>query len=360
MFEISTDMNATKPLTPDTQRWLAVERRDGAADGTFVYGVNTTGIYCRPSCGSKAARRENVVYFETPEDAERAGFRACKRCRPNQQGLVAERAEMIAGACRMIEEAEEPPSLEALAAAAGVSRYHFHRLFKEATGVTPKAYAATARAEKLRGELLGGASVTQAIFDAGYNASSRFYEESTSRLGMRPKQYRDGGRDAQIKFAIGECSLGSVLVAATEKGVCAIDFGSDAASLLEQLQDRFPEADLVGGDNSFEALVANIIGYLEMPRGDLDLPLDIRGTAFQHKVWAALRAIPVGKTASYSDIARAIGKPSAVRAVARACSANRIAVAIPCHRVVRLDGDVSGYRWGVDRKRELLSREAAA
>lgn len=360
MYEIFADMNATTPSAGDTDRWLAVEQRDEAADGAFVYGVKTTGIYCRPSCGSKAARRKNVVYFDNATDAEQAGFRACKRCRPDRQDPGAERAEMIAKACQMIEEAEEPPSLEALASAAGVSRYHFHRLFKTATGVTPKSYAAAARARKLRSELDGGASVTRAIFDAGYNASSRFYEESASRLGMRPKQYRDGGRDAHIKFAIGECSLGTVLVAATEKGVCAIDFGSNADDLLKQLQDRFPQADLVGGDASFEALVSKIIGYLEMPRGDLDLPLDIRGTAFQHKVWAALRAIPVGQTASYTDIARAIGKPSAVRAVAQACSANRIAVAIPCHRVVRLDGDVSGYRWGVDRKRELLSREAAA
>ncbi|MCR9135051.1 MAG: bifunctional DNA-binding transcriptional regulator/O6-methylguanine-DNA methyltransferase Ada [Alphaproteobacteria bacterium] len=360
MFEISTDMNTTNPSSGDAERWLAVEQRSEKADGTFVYGVTTTGIYCRPSCGSKAARRENVVYFDDPSDAEKSGFRACKRCRPNEQGQAVQRAEMIAHACRMIEGAEEPPSLEVLAKAAGVSRYHFHRIFKSVTGVTPKAYAAAARVKKLRGELVGSASVTRAIFDAGYNASSRFYEESTSRLGMRPKQFRDGGRDTQIKFAIGECSLGSVLVAATDKGVCAIDLGSDAAELLASLQDRFPQADLIGGDEAFERLVARVIGYLEEPHGELDLPLDIRGTAFQHQVWAALRAIPAGKTVSYTDIAKAIGKPSAVRAVAQACSANRIAVAIPCHRVVRLDGDVSGYRWGVDRKRALLSREAAA
>lgn len=360
MFEISTDMNTTPPSSGDTERWLAVEQRSETADGTFVYGVTTTGIYCRPSCGSKAARRENIVYFDNATDAEKSGYRACKRCRPNEPGQAVQRAEMIADACRMIEAADEPPSLDVLARAAGVSRYHFHRIFKATTGVTPKAYAAASRAKKMRGELAEGASVTRAIFDAGYNASSRFYEESTSRLGMRPKQFRDGGRDAQIKFAIGECSLGTVLIAATDKGVCAIDFGSDAAELLALLQDRFPQAELIGGDESFEKLVARVIGYLETPRGELDLPLDIRGTAFQHQVWAALRAIPAGKTVSYTDIARAIGKPSAVRAVAQACSANRIAVAIPCHRVVRLDGDVSGYRWGVDRKRALLSREAAA
>lgn len=360
MSEISVDVKPPNSRARDAERWIAVEQRDSAADGQFVYGVKTTGIYCRPSCGSRAARRENVVYFDDPAEAENAGFRACKRCNPKQQGQAEKRADMVAAACRMIEEAEEQPSLDALAKAAGVSRYHFHRLFKEVAGVTPRAYAAASRAQKMRGELVGGASVTHAIYDAGYNASSRFYEESTSRLGMRPNQYRDGGRDAQIRFAIGECSLGTVLVAATDKGVCAIDFGSDAADLLEQLQDRFPRAELVGGDDSFEALVATVIGYLETPRGALDLPLDIRGTAFQHKVWAALRAIPVGQTVSYTDIAQAIGKPLAVRAVAQACAANRIAVAIPCHRVVRMDGNVSGYRWGVDRKRALLSREAAA
>jgi AraC family transcriptional regulator of adaptative response/methylated-DNA-[protein]-cysteine methyltransferase len=359
MSEVSAEIRIADPFPGDADRWNAVQRRDRTADGEFVYGVKTTGIFCRPSCGSKAARRENVDFYDNPEAAKAAGFRACKRCRPGEPDKSQRRAEMVAAACRAIEEAEEPPSLEALAKAARVSRYHFHRQFKEVTGVTPKAYAAACRAGKLRGELESGASVTSAIFDAGYNASSRFYEESTSRLGMRPRQYRDGGRDAQIKFAVGECSLGAVLVAATGEGVCAIDFGEDAGDLVEGLQDRFPRAELVGGDDAFEALVATVIGHLEVPRGELELPLDIRGTAFQQKVWAALRTIPAGKTASYSDIARAIGKPSAVRAVAQACSANRIAVAIPCHRVVRLDGDVAGYRWGVERKRELLSREAA-
>ena len=357
MTEMSADIRIAAAQMREAERWDAIQRRDSAADGRFVYGVKTTGIYCRTSCGSKAARRENVVFFDDPTAAQEAGFRACKRCRPNEPGRAQMRADMVVAACRMIEEAEEPPSLDALAKAAGVSRFHFHRIFREVTGVTPKAYAAAKRADKLREELKSGASVTSAIFDAGYNASSRFYEESSSRLGMRPKQYRDGGRDTQIRFAIGECSLGAVLVAATQKGVCAIDFGEDAQTLLEDLQDRFPHAELVGGDTDFEAIVADVVGHLETPDGNLDLPLDIRGTAFQQKVWEALRSIPAGSTASYADIAHRIGKPTAVRAVAQACSANRIAVAIPCHRVIRRDGDLSGYRWGVDRKRMLLSRE---
>jgi len=358
MNQLSADLRTAAADMREAERWNAVVRRDAKADGRFVYGVKTTGIFCRPSCGSKPARRENVVFFDTPEAAEAAGFRACKRCRPSGPGKAQQRAEMIAAACRAIEEAEEPPSLDELARAAGISRYHFHRQFKQVTGVTPKAYAAACRAGRLRDGLKGGSSVTSAIFDAGYNASSRFYEESTSRLGMRPRQYRDGGRDARIRFALGECSLGAVLVAATDKGVCAIDFGDDAETLLNDLQDRFPRAELVGGDADFERLVASVIGHLEQPEGNLELPLDIRGTAFQQQVWAALRAIPPGSTASYADIAEAIGRPTAVRAVARACSTNRIAVAIPCHRVIRKDGDLSGYRWGVERKGALLAREA--
>ena len=265
---------------------------------------------------------------------------------------------MVAAACRMIEEAEEPPTLDELAHNAGISRFYFHRIFKEVTGITPKAYAAECRAARLRGELEKGASVTGAIFDAGYNASSRFYEESNQRLGMRPTQYRDGGRDTRIKFAVGQCSLGSVLIAATERGVCAIDFADEPEQLVNALQDRFPNAELLGDDPEFQNVVAAVIDHVENPQESLDLPLDIRGTAFQQKVWNALRTIPAGETASYSDIAVKIGKPRAVRAVAQACGANHIAVAIPCHRVVRTDGNLSGYRWGVERKQELLNREA--
>lgn len=348
----------TRQYKSEDQRWQAVVDRDPDADGHFVFAVSTTGIYCRPSCSSRAALRKNVTFFDRAEDAEAAGYRACKRCKPQSEGPARERAEMIAAACRMIEEAEEPPSLDELARNAGISRFYFHRIFKEVTGVTPKAYAAECRAARLRGELEKGASVTGAIFDAGYNASSRFYEESNRRLGMRPTQYRDGGRGARIKFAVGECSLGSVLIAATDRGVCAIDFADEPEHLVEALQDRFPKAELIGDDPQFQNVVAAVISHVENPAESLDLPLDIRGTAFQQKVWNALRTIPVGETASYSDIAVKIGQPRAVRAVAQACGANNIAVAIPCHRVVRTDGALSGYRWGVERKQKLLNREA--
>lgn len=341
-------------------RWDAVRRRDAGADGQFFYSVATTGVYCRPSCAARLPNRRNVAFHASCAEAERAGFRPCKRCRPGEPSLPERHATAVATACRLIEAAEEPPTLEALAAAVRLSPHHFHRLFKAITGVTPKAYAAARRARRVQDELTRGAPVTSAIYDAGYNSSSRFYEQSQALLGMTPGAYRDGGRDAVIRFAVGQCSLGSILVAATTRGVCAIQFGDDPAVLVRELQDRFPKATLVGGDSGFERLVAQVVGLVEAPRQVQDLPLDIRGTAFQERVWQALRTIPVGATASYAQIAGRIGSPSAVRAVAQACAANPVAVAIPCHRVVRTDGGLSGYRWGVERKRELLRREAYA
>jgi len=331
--------------------WSAVERRDRAADGTFVYSVRTTGVYCRPSCAARLPRRENVAFHQTCTDAERAGFRPCKRCRPNASTLAEVHAGAVARACRLIEEAEEAPSLEALARAAGMSRFYFHRVFKAVTGVTPKAYAAGHRGKRVREELSSGESVTEAIYGAGFNSNGRFYAAAPGLLGMTPTQFRSGGRGNVIRFAVGECSLGAILVAATAKGVCAI---------VRALQDRFPRAQLLGGDKAFERLVAEVVGFVEAPGRGLDLPLDIRGTAFQQQVWKAIRDIPAGSTASYRDLAKRIGAPKAVRAVAQACGANAIAVAIPCHRVVRTDGSTSGYRWGVERKRALLDREKAA
>lgn len=344
----------------DSTRWAAVQRRDPAADGEFLYSVKTTGVYCRPSCAARPARRENVAFHADPAAAEAAGFRACKRCRPNGPSRAEAQATVIAQACRVIDSAEELPDLDTLAAGAGMSRFHFHRVFKSVTGVTPRAYAAARRGERVRAALARGAGVTEALYDAGYNTNSRFYAESAERLGMRPSAYRDGGKGAVVRFAVGDCSLGAVLVAATDRGVCAILLGDDPESLVRDLQDRFARAELVGADAAFEATVARVVGMIDAPGRSLDLPLDVRGTAFQQQVWDALRRIPTGRTASYLDIAAAIGRPSAVRAVAQACGANALAVAIPCHRVVRSDGDLSGYRWGVERKRELLKREREA
>jgi AraC family transcriptional regulator of adaptative response/methylated-DNA-[protein]-cysteine methyltransferase len=340
------------------RRWAAVLARDPKADGKFFYSVKTTGVYCRPSCGSRRAKRENVAFHPTTAAAERAGFRACKRCKPNEAPLATQHAATVERICRRIEGAEKTPSLAVLASEASMSRFHFHRVFKALTGLTPKSYAAAHRAHRVRRELGRSRTVTEAIFDAGFNSGGRFYATSDAVLGMTPTDYRAGGTRAQIRFAVGECSLGSILVAKSAKGVCAILLGDDPDQLVRDLQDRFPRANLIGADAEFEELVAKIVGFVEAPAVGLDLPLDVRGTAFQQRVWQALRKIPAGSTASYSDIAQRIGAPKSVRAVAQACAANAIALAIPCHRVVRHDGALSGYRWGVERKRALLEREA--
>lgn len=344
----------------EAARWAALAARDRTADGAFFYSVRTTGVYCRPSCAARPARPENVAFHRTTADAEAAGFRACKRCKPDQPPLAERNAAAVAAACRLIEASEELPGLEALAAEAGMSPFHFHRIFKSITGLTPKAYADARRAERVRQALGETGTVTEAIYEAGFSSGSRFYEQSDKVLGMAPRRFRAGGERAVIRFAIGECSLGSILVAATDKGVCAILMGDDPQVLAQDLQDRFDRAELVGGDAQFEALVAKVVGFVEQPRLGLDLPLDVRGTAFQQRVWQALREIPAGETASYAAVAERIGKPAAVRAVAQACASNALAVAIPCHRVVRNDGALSGYRWGVERKQALLEREAAA
>jgi AraC family transcriptional regulator of adaptative response/methylated-DNA-[protein]-cysteine methyltransferase len=338
-------------------RWAQVQARDATADGQFFYSVNSTGVYCRPSCRSRPARPQNVRFHASSHAAETAGFRPCKRCRPDQPNPHAEQAALILAACRQIETAAQPPSLDALAQQAGISRFHFHRLFKAATGLTPKAYAAAHRQQRIKARLAEGDTVTTAIYEAGFNASSRLYENAHAMLGMTPGAYRAGGANADIRFAVGQCSLGAILVAQSQRGICAITLGDDPEHLVQLLQDRFPQATLIGGDAAFENLVAQVVGLVEAPQRGLSLPLDVRGTAFQQRVWQALRAIPAGSTVSYAELAQRIGAPSAVRAVAGACAANAIAVAIPCHRVVRTDGSLSGYRWGVERKRVLLARE---
>ncbi|MHC6227472.1 bifunctional DNA-binding transcriptional regulator/O6-methylguanine-DNA methyltransferase Ada [Pseudomonas sp. X10] len=344
----------------DEQRWCAVQANDPSADGQFVYAVRTTGIYCRPSCRARLPRRENVEYFSDAEAAEAAGYRACRRCSADKAQANARRTELVARACRLIEASDTPPNLEQLGEQLGLSPFHLHRLFKAETGLTPKAYASAFRARRLREEL-GDAStsVTDAIYGAGFNSNSRFYESAGQRLGMRPREYRAGGAGATIRFAIGECSLGAILVAQSQHGICAILLGDDPELLLRDLQDQFPKAQLLGGDAGFERLVAEVVGFVEMPALGLNLPLDVQGTAFQERVWQVLREVPVGSRVSYTEIAERIGAPRAVRAVAMACAANKIAVAIPCHRVVRRDGDISGYRWGVERKRQLLERETS-
>ena len=344
--------------TEGDPRWASVIARSTAADGTFFYSVKTTGVYCRPSCAARVARPENVRFHPTRDDAENAGFRPCKRCKPDQPSLVEQHAAMVTDACRLIEASQSVPTLEELANHAGVSGFHLHRVFKAITGVTPREYAAAHRGERVRKELGRAGSVTAAIYQSGYNSNGRFYGESQQLLGMTPTIYRAGGVNADIRFAIGECSLGSILVARSELGVCAILLGDDPDTLARDLQDRFPRATLIGGDAEFEQLVAQVVGFVEAPGLGLDLPLDVQGTAFQQRVWQALQEIPAGSTASYTEIASRIGSPKAVRAVAQACAANALAVAIPCHRVVRNDGGLSGYRWGVERKRALLQREA--
>jgi len=351
---------AIEQFVSSEDRWAAVTRRDAAADDVFYYSVSTTGVYCRASCAARLPRREHVQFHTTREAAEEAGFRPCKRCRPDEPRRSERQAAAIAKACRLIEKAEELPSLEELAEAAGMSRFYFHRVFKAITGLTPKAYAAARRAQRMRQELRRAGRVTDAIYEAGFNSSGRFYENSSQVLGMKPRDFRAGGAGASIRFGVGECSLGAILVAASESGICAILLGDDADALTRDLQDRFPKAELIGGDGQFERWMAQVVGFVEAPRLGLQLPLDIRGTAFQQRVWRALCEIPAGSTRSYADIAKKLRAPKAVRAVAQACAANKLAVAIPCHRVVRTDGALSGYRWGVERKRALLDREARA
>lgn len=356
VFQTSIDSYAT-----DEARWEAVQARDIHADSIFVYAVRTTGVYCHPSSPTRLPKRENVEFFSSARDAEAAGYRPSRRVKNGRAAALLKYTPLIVQACRLIESAETPPRLDVLAAQAGMSSFHFHRIFKAETGLTPKAYAIAQRARKFKDELnTENGTITEAIYGAGFASSSRFYETSKQMLGMKVKEYRSGGIGTMIRFAVGESSFGSVLVAQSQRGICAILLGDDPNQLVFDLQDRFSKAELIGGDREFEQLVAQVVGFIEAPGIGLSLPLDVRGTVFQQRVWQALREIPSGKTMSYTEVAEHIGAPKAVRAVAQACAANRIAVAIPCHRVVRNDGNISGYRWGVERKRELLRREAEA
>ena len=347
-------------MTPTIEdpRWKAVLARDARAEGDFVYSVATTGVYCRPACAARTPNPGNVDFHADPAAAEAAGFRPCRRCRPNEAPLAERQAVLIAAACTRIEAAEEPLSLGELADAAGLSPHHFHRLFRAITGLTPKGFGDAHRGRKVREALREGAQVTAALYDAGFGSSGRFYAVADDALGMLPATYRGGGAEVEIRYGIGQSSLGRVLAAASERGICAIMLGDDDAALVDDLQRRFPNARAIAADADFQDSVAQVVAMIEEPAQGLALPLDIRGTAFQRRVWQALHAIPAGETRSYADLARAVGAPAAARAVAGACAANKLAVAVPCHRVVRGDGSISGYRWGVERKRALLAREA--
>jgi len=353
----NTTLSLASPSVADDPRWARIVARDKAADGHFWYSVSTTGVYCRPSCPSRIANPKNVQIHDSLESAKATGFRPCRRCKPDGASIEAENAELVAKACRVIEESEEELALEELSGVIGRSPSYFHRIFKTVTGLTPKDYAAAHRAKKLRQRLASGNTVTEALYDAGFSSSGRFYEKSTDMLGMTPSRYRAGGADEEIRFAVGQTSLGAILVASSGKGVAAILLGDDPDELVRNLKDRFPKAHLIGADRDYEALIAKVVGLVETPGRGLNLPIDVRGTAFQQRVWQALQKVPAGETVSYAELARRIGSPKAVRAVASACAANNLAVAIPCHRVLRMDGSLSGYAWGVERKRALLGRE---
>lgn len=351
---VSSDLHT---CSEDERRWQAVLERDKRSDGSFCYAVRTTGVYCRPSCPSRQARRQNVRFYTSCAEAAQAGYRACKRCQPDLPSLLVRQAQAVVKICRAIEQAEQLPALEQLAQLASMSPHHLHRLFKQHTGLTPKAYAAAQRAQRLRQGLAAGVCVTDAMYDAGFSSSGHFYAASSAMLGMTPSAYRAGGSGVSIRFAVAQCWLGAILVAATAKGVCAVTLGDDADCLVRDLQDRFAQSELIGADAEFEKLVARVIGAIEVPNSQFDLPLDVHGSAFQQRVWQALCQIPSGQRVSYTEVAQRIGQPAAVRAVASACAANAIAVLIPCHRVVRTDGTLSGYRWGVERKKALLELE---
>ncbi|WP_238085284.1 bifunctional DNA-binding transcriptional regulator/O6-methylguanine-DNA methyltransferase Ada [Pseudescherichia vulneris] len=341
----------------DEQRWQAVLERRADADDLFVFAVMTTGIFCRPSCRARHALRENVRFFADAQTATQAGFRPCKRCQPDRPADKRSLAQKITAACRLLEQ-ETPITLAVLAQRVGLSPYHLHRQFKAVTGMTPKAWQQAARAKRLRNVLAHSTTITDAVLAAGFPDSGSYYRKADASLGMTARQYRQGGEGAAIRYALTHSTLGRCLVAESERGICAILLADCDSLLTAELHTMFPQAQLMQDDADFSARVAEVIATIESPGRPLALPLDLRGTAFQMQVWQALQAIPAGETASYRAVASAIGKPQAIRAVASACAANRLAIVIPCHRVVRGDGILSGYRWGPARKAQLLARES--
>lgn len=343
-----------KNYRTEDDKWLAVTTKDPAAPHAFYYAVKTTGIFCIVGCPSRRPKRENVEYFDTVTEAQEAGFRPCKRCRPDKANHLLSR---IVTACQTIQESDIAPSLEELARHAQLSPHHFLRVFKAHVGITPKAFAHAIRDSRVRTALSQGISVTQALFDAGFGAASRFYERSSTTLGMQPSTYRKGGKGLTIKYATATSFLGPIIAGFTEKGVCAVEFGTTKEALPDILKKRFPLATLINDSTALAQQVQAIADFIQTPSRGMHLPLDIQGTAFQQRVWQELLKIPAGETRTYSDIASALHTPQSVRAVASACAKNKIAVAIPCHRVVRKDGSLSGYYWGIERKKALLDKE---
>ncbi|MBI3650341.1 MAG: bifunctional DNA-binding transcriptional regulator/O6-methylguanine-DNA methyltransferase Ada [Acidobacteria bacterium] len=356
---VTTQTPALPGISEDTL-WQAVRTRDASFDGVFYYGVRTTGVYCRPGCASRQPQRANVSFFALPEAAQSAGLRACKRCRPEVVALRDPQAELIQSVCRLIDlNLEEPPSLARLGQQTQISQFHLQRLFKKLMGITPREYSEARRNEKFKAEIQSGRSVTGAMYEAGYGSSSRLYEKAAVQMGMTPATYRKGGAGMLISFTIAPSPLGQLLVAATEKGLCAVRLGDDAEALVAGLRAEFHQAEIQQDTTAhlsapLQTLLAYLAGQLPHPA----LPLDVQGTAFQKRVWEELRRIPVGETASYSEVAERIGQPTATRAVARACATNPVALVIPCHRVLRADGNLSGYRWGRERKQKLLRQES--
>jgi len=340
--------------------WDAVVAHDASQDGNFFYSVKTTGVYCRPGCASRQPLRKNVAFFETQEAAEAAGFRACKRCRPNEGSVADRHVAAVARACAVIRREDALPSLAELASAAGISRYHFHRVFKQVTGTTPREWGKAHRLDRFAGRLDAGEPIAEAVYAAGFGASSRAYEAAPNGLGMTPGARRKGGKGETIRFTTMRTPIGYALVAATARGICMTALGDNPATLEAELEERFPSAELRPDDGALADWAERIVRFITAPGRQPDLPLDIRGTAFQARVWRALQKVPPGSTATYTEIAEALGQPNAVRAVARACASNKLALLVPCHRIVRSDGDLAGYRWGLERKRALLAREREA
>lgn len=350
-------MVSSSAFKPDENRWNAIVNRDRNVDGIFFYAVKTTGVFCRPSCSSRLPNRENVECFDTCKEATSAGYRPCKRCNPTAETKNKETEQKIIDACRSIEQSDTPLKLNDLAREAKLSPYHFHRLFKKIVGVTPKQYSSSHQSHRFKENLKTSQSVTDAIYTAGYSSSSGAYNKRQDHLAMKPKAYRNGAAGLTITYGLAECFLGWVIVASTELGICAIEFGDDPKILPQQVQSRFPKAQLQKAGSGFLTLIKEVIDFIKNPDSDFNIPLDIQGTVFQQQVWSVLRQIKPGDTLSYTEVAEKIGNPNAVRAVATACSSNKLAVVIPCHRVISKDGKISGYRWGVERKKVLLETE---